>query len=422
MAMAMVMVMVMVMVKMRTLSKRRLFMKIFSKITLLIASLAMALLSSWAALSNLSDRSYAPEWARFFVSNPNSLVAKGNQLILKNNSGAFGQLDTLSRRILVISPLNIPALYQRSTWLKSAGSNAKTLSIMTLAKKLSRRSKAVNFWFIQWSAENGQIDRLLDHYDFALKTNKDVGAQLFPALTQSLEIPEGRIHFAKKVKEMPAWIHPALDFAISSNKNPVNIAETLFIANGLASSQESWRIENMLLGSLINKNEMLVARRFYLSLSRSKPKILQSINFSKDSVYADLAPITWGGINSQSATGEFNIPQASTKPILTASAIESSRGLVARRLFFPELGEYKIAADPRLTGSQKAQLFFVLNCIVGKQLNELYRHQANSVTPLPVLKIEKKCDAVYFDIELDTGEGQEGSQLELRSLAMEKLK
>jgi tetratricopeptide (TPR) repeat protein len=396
-------------------------MNLYFKTAILIATLLISVSSTLTALTNVSDRFYTPMLFRYLVPVSNHLVLKGNQIILSGKKSAFLKLNAISNSALQLSPLNTPALYQRGIWFSGVGLNKKALSTMALAEKISRRNMAVNFWFIQWYAAHGQIDELLDHYDYALRTNKDISTSLFPALTLSLEVPEGRAYFAKKIRQEPFWIYSALEFAISNGSNPSNVAESLIIAKGLPAGEKARRVENILIGSLIGKNQMLLARRYYLSLRRAKPDILGEVNFSNNSVDAALSPMAWGGINSQNASGEFVLEEGTKKQILRASALENNHGLVARRLFFPEFGQYKIMSNAIMKGSPKVQLFFALKCVIGNEVREFYRAQVNTAVPMPLLKIDKGCDAVFFEIELDSGEGQVGSQLELRHLSMEKV-
>lgn len=215
----------------------------------------------------------------------------------------------------------------------------KAEALMAFALRLSRRDLPVHLWFIERYVARGDIPKVLDHYDMALRTSKRGRAVLIPVLAQAISDPNIRVplvpilaskprwggEFIAAVSAMPAVAPAAADLArdLARRGAPIDPYRQSEIANNLIAQQSFVRARELLEGR--REGPLLRDGRFVERPSASpfSWQLKSTFDFGASR----------GGKDREGATG------------LTLFASQERGGEVARQLLTLPVGRYRLSTS-----------------------------------------------------------------------------
>ncbi len=110
-----------------------------------------------------------------------------------------------ARRALASEPLAVNAVRTVGLRQDADGRDAQAARTMALAADLSRRDVPTQTWMIGQAAARGDLDRVLDHYDLALRGSLAAKRLLTPALVKAMAVPGAVEPFSRLVDRHPPW-------------------------------------------------------------------------------------------------------------------------------------------------------------------------------------------------------------------------
>lgn len=108
----------------------------------------------------------------------------------------------LARRALSTEPLAVNALRVLGVSQDDPGRAGRTLR---LAERFSKRDLPTQAWLVQQAAAQGDLDRVLVHYDTALRGSTAGARLLMPRLVKAMAIPQAVAPFARLSDRDPPW-------------------------------------------------------------------------------------------------------------------------------------------------------------------------------------------------------------------------
>ncbi|QDM41015.1 hypothetical protein [Altererythrobacter sp. TH136] len=108
-------------------------------------------------------------------------------------------------KALQIDPTNSRAAANVAVLRQLDGSETDAVEAMRYAQRLSRRNLAAQLWWIEYSAEQGDVERTLTHYDTAMRTARSAPSLLFPVLVTAVGNPIVSRRLAEVLAQRPSW-------------------------------------------------------------------------------------------------------------------------------------------------------------------------------------------------------------------------
>ncbi len=175
--------------------------------------------------------------------------------------------EARARRALATEPLAVNAVRTIGLRRQAEGRVAEARRAMALAADLSRRDVPTQTWMIQQAVADSDLDRVLQHYDTALRGSLAAKRLLTPALVKAVGVPGAVAPFARLVDRHPPWFP---DFVRSvAATGGADAAENL-AAVLLARPEQMARVERatlaLLVGKLARAGRFAPAERIYTGL------------------------------------------------------------------------------------------------------------------------------------------------------------
>ncbi len=272
-----------------------------------------------------------------------ALAAKADAIFLANKDPVTARrVQQLARASLESQPLNARALRLMGYTDQVLSAKPKSQQLIGLATQASRRELGAQMWLIEQRVARNDAVGALRHYDLALRTNAAIQVPLYTQLTLGIEIPVIRSALTPYVKAETPWIRPFLTHAIWYSANPLSIVAVVNAAGGMPKAKPFRETEILLLSQLVGKQQLAVAREFYLGLPNAKPGVLTSLTFVRESADLRNQALGWQLVQGASVGSAWS--GNSEQQTLSIYANSGERGLVARKLLFLKPGSYRVGA------------------------------------------------------------------------------
>ncbi len=347
--------------------------------------------------------------------------SRGDELFLENKENFdFSSIKPLAMSALRDSPLST-SLRQLGYAKEYEGNSKAAFNLMALAYKVTRRDGMTHFWFIEYHADpaRNNVQAALGHYNYVLTVDAAGDfEQRMPILTSALSDPEIQTAFIPYIRARAMWLPQVLTYVASTSTEPHQIAQMLVKAGPLPDTNEYRPIQSTLLSNLVTKSGAKWAQYYFINIKGADKSILETPAFSDKSVSADLAPLTWTGVQSAEVGGSFANKGAGSPWTLEASASANESGLIARRLFFPKPGQYQVSVDATLQGGGEGKgVILSAQCMTGINGPEIWRINTNDPQEAKKpLVIGANCEGVALNILLAAGDSQDGLTAQIRSV------
>lgn len=393
---------------------------------------ALVLLLAWSALASAVvgiARFKNPKLAlSFSPRDPGALAALADSELLK-----YADSSDVVRSSRLIHDLAIRSLRGEAVNARairevgviadlSPATRPRAMALLGLANRISRRDLQSNLWFIETAVQRQDIAGALKYYDFALRTQEASQTLLFSTLTQALTEREIRIAFAPYVHARPPWLRDMLTYAIDNSDRPEHIADAVRLGGGLPKGKEFTGLQQTLIRRMIETAEFDAAKNFYLSLPGVKPDTLTSLSMTRETTDPNTFPLTWGGMKTATIDGAFGDLGPGGRQSLTGTATSGERGVVARKILFLTPGFYEVRSV-RDTTSMSADSLATMTttCLSQNAVHQIWSGDFKSRNAFPILTVPADCATQSFDIVLDGGNGQIGTEIRINAISIRKL-
>jgi hypothetical protein len=347
--------------------------------------------------------------------------SRADQILIEtSNDIDYAAIKPLAISAIKDSPLT-HGVRQLGTVVQAEGKFKESFNLMALAYKITRRDALTHSWFVEYHArpERNNVKAALGHYNYILIVDDGRNfEQRMQLLTSAMEDPEIQAAFIPYIRSNPTWMGSALSYMASTSTEPSQIAQMLVKAGPLPETPEYKNIASTLLNSLVTKSGAKWAQYYYLSLKNADKSILETPAFTDKTINTDFAPITWTGIQSAEFGGTFANKGKGAPWTLEGSVSANEKGLIARRLFYPKPGTYRINVDATLQGGGEGKgVIIAVNCLTGINAPEVLRINTNDPEEVKKpLTIGSNCEGVYLNIMLAAGDAQDGMTAQIRSV------
>lgn len=171
-------------------------------IVVIAAGLLLAYASFAQALAQAADRRQ-PLLAHALWPVSGQLSARLAELSADPTTGRYpGAGLALARRALATEPLAVNALRVLGVSQNDPAQAGRTLR---LAERFSKRDLPTQTWLVQQAAEQGDLDRVLVHYDTALRGSAAGVRLLIPRLVKAMAVPQAVAPFDRLLARDPPW-------------------------------------------------------------------------------------------------------------------------------------------------------------------------------------------------------------------------
>jgi hypothetical protein len=373
--------------------------------------------SSFSAIANSSNPDLA---LRFTPNSADALAAKADGILLRDAA----KMDPQSVMRLAKASLKNQAINARALRLAAYAADKERKSVdaavfMRLSDRVSRREFGTQIWLIENAIKEDDIPKVLNHYDSALRTQKEAPALLFPVLTQA--IAEQRVADALRpiLKQRPPWYYGFVSYAIAQSPKPIHISKAIQQSGGMPIAREYAPLEGMLIGNLLEKSDPQSVKDYALSLSGVDTSFLTDIRFTKKTISKDRFPLTWGALNDGGVTSNF--AYSAGKLSLNGYAAQGQSGLIARRLMFLSPGIYSLEASLAYAElSDTSELNITIFCHGVGSSQSAWVKRGSSAIIATEFTIMPACLAQYIDITLKSTSRTSEAEFAFSGISLKK--
>lgn len=243
----------------------------------------------------------------------------------------------LARQALSRDPTNIVAA--RSLALASLAHNdaATARRILGYAQSLSRRDLPTQLMLIEFSVQDGDVSGALEHYDIALRTNREAPRILYPVLAEALSIPDLITPIVGKINAGAPWGPTFVDFAVGTATSD---AAVLRLYQLTSKTRAAWpqAVSGALVARLVKSGKYAEAAQVF---DQYNPGVRQNIadgDFSRDH---GMPPFDWQFTAQEDLTAEREAVDGSGNFVLSLSSSDGAAGELARQLLVLKPGTYR---------------------------------------------------------------------------------
>lgn len=309
-------------------------------IIVIVASLALAVVTSWHALV-MSTRALRPEVAlRLDADEPVATVRSlaseaGASLAAKKGLPA----DTFrkARMSLQGSPLNPVAL--RFAAMSSPGKSVENpdAALLVLSDRVSRRDFATQMLLVGVFQRQGSLPKVLHAYDTALRSTRASWPLLFPPLAQLLLQPNAAPSFGVFFDRKSPWLSSFLTVSLNEAEQPLAFFDLLIRQRRLLQLDQRRNVQNVLVNQLVARNRVSEARDAFLFDKAGSSGVLTSPALNAETLRQNENTLYWFFPNNP---GLYASPVANR--YLSVSVESGRSGTVAQKMLYLQPGRYAL--------------------------------------------------------------------------------
>ncbi len=299
------------------------------------------------------------------------------------------------------------------------GNRTDARKFMKLSTTLSRRDLVAQLWLIEDGVQSGDIASTISHYDVALRTRPEGTAILYPILAAALDDEDIQRVVIPFFAMDPPWLLSFLTFAINGGSAPVAVAQMIEKAGGLPTGSRYQPLQTYWLQQLVATGEFSDAFGYYSRLNGAKPDLATSTVFSVDTIEPRFTPLTWQPQNSVGIDAIFELAGSDGRRQLHVQANSGERGMAIRKLMTLEAGRYRFSQIASFKGLPSgANYYWQMQCAQAAGATSVWRSDLNG----DQIVIKSGCNAQYLELFVTGGNGQEGSELTVKSIQLSKIR
>lgn len=309
-------------------------------IIVIIASLALAVVTSWHALV-MSTRVLRPEVAlRLDADEPVATVRSLAKEAAENLAAKKSlPADTFSKASISLRGLPLNPVALRFAAMSGPGKSVDNpdATLLALSDRISRRDFATQMLLVGVFQRQGSLKRALHAYDTALRSTRASWPLLFPPLAQLLLQPDAAPSFGVFFDRKSPWLSSFLTVSLNEADQPLAFFDLLIRERRLLQIDQRRNVQNVLVNQLVAKNRVSEARDAFLFDNAGSSVVLESPALNADTLRQNENTLYWF---FPSNPGLYASPIASR---YLSVAVEGARsGTVAQKMLYLQPGRYTL--------------------------------------------------------------------------------
>ena len=356
--------------------------------------------------------------------NSQALIASADELVLSGKKDPdFRQIAALSRRSLMIDPINPAALRNLGLTDEKLGVGNKVEALMNLSAATSRRDLLAQLWLIEAATSRDDLKAALLHHDTALRVFPESHATLFPILMAAIGDDVIRRGLANRMLERPTWLDGFTNYTITYSANPSTISDLLIQTKFRAADGPQKDLERRLLYALAAKEDWVSAKRYVKWISKSDAELFSNSDFGQTTTNKWLWPFTWEPISAPGVSISFEDQNS----VVRISADSGQRIVALRRFTYFKSGEHKInITEQSVLDNRGAEHVWDINCLrTGAPASTVWTsgpiRGSRLGTVNGAFEVPKECDAIGIQLSVVGGLGQQGVEFLVKEADVEPL-
>ncbi len=354
--------------------------------------------------------------------NSQALIASADELVLSGKKDPdFRQIAVLSRRSLMIDPINPAALRNLGLADEKLGVGNKVDALMNISAATSRRDLLAQLWLIEAATSKDDLKSALLHHDTALRAFTESEATLFPILTAAIEDDAIRREFADRLKRRPYWLDSFMNYAIALSPVPDAVSDLLIQAKLHASSDTQRELQRRLLYALAAKENWVSAKRYVNWIRKSDDGLFSNSGIDRTTTNKWFWPFTWEPI----AVPGISISFEDENSVARISADSGQRTVALRRFTYLKSGRQKInITEQSVLDNRGAEHVWDINCLrTGVPASTIWTSGPMRGSRLDTIDgafdVPKECDAIGIQLSVVGGLGQQGLEFLVKDIRIE---
>lgn len=278
-----------------------------------------------------------------------------------------------ARRALLTEPLAVNALRVLGV---SQSDPARARRALHLAERLSKRDLPTQAWLVQQAAAQGDLDRVLVHYDTALRGSTAGARLLMPRLVKAMAIPQAVAPFARLSDRDPPWFASfAGSVAATGDLAAVRNLSAVLLARPKLFEVVERRTIGSLVARLAKDERYGEAERLYTGLPGQSDAPIRHADFR---VIDPIAPFDW---------------RLAPDPAVSAGAVQGglailvtqpAEHLVAEQLLSLSPGQWRMAGGSSIQAGMLGQGEWRVICAAGGRSLATLAVRSRSAVPVTV--------------------------------------
>lgn len=269
------------------------------------------------------------------------------------------EIRSLSMRAFEIEPTNAATVRMLGLLQGEKVGAVSARKTMQLASRLSRRDALTNLWLVEDYGRQNNLDEVLKHLDYALRTSGESRSFLMAALLQGMKQKEMVSPMRKLLVRQPPW-EEQFWLSISEADSPLGNALLLRVAEHKDGHPVPTLIDQRLLGNLVQTGNLAGAFRLYREVL--EPEIANGRRKGNARGFAQFStwpPMGWQLASDGTHSAWIN-PDTGELEATLSGQVEA---LFARRLVELPPGRYRVSAELAPDGEvQESALHIALEC------------------------------------------------------------
>lgn len=170
---------------------------------------------AWQVIVNISPRHLAGADDTSAISRADArslaLMRRVERQIVESEAVDWAEVRLTARDILRAHPLDNRTLYLLGLAAEAEKLGDQATALMELAASRSLRDRRAHFWLFGHRLQQRDFGPALDHADAILRTRRQLGPALLPAMMAVARDPEGRSRLVEMLEKHPPWRTRFLD-------------------------------------------------------------------------------------------------------------------------------------------------------------------------------------------------------------------
>lgn len=269
------------------------------------------------------------------------------------------EILSLAMRAFAIEPTNAATVRMLGLLQAEKAGAASARKTMQLASALSRRDALTNLWLVGDYGRQNNLDELLKHLDYALRTSGESRSFLMAALVQGMKQKEMVSPMRKLLVRQPPW-EEQFWLSITEADSPLDNALLLRVAEHKDRHPVPTLIDQRLLGNLVQTGNFAGAFRLYREVL--EPEI-ENVHRKGDArgfaQFSTWPPIGWQ-LASEGTHSAWINPETGELEATLSGQVEA---IFARRLVELVPGKYRVSAELAPDGDvPESSMHIALEC------------------------------------------------------------
>jgi O-antigen ligase len=337
-------------------------------------------------------------------------------------------LESRAQAALRNQPLNPRALRQLAIAAELRGQKQRAAEFITASASQSRRDLLTQLWLIEKSADRGDINGIIRHYDMALRTSPAAAAILYPRLAKAIRNVEVRRALRPYIDRRTPWTTDFFSFAREFDYRGVSadgvsaLVDLMIETRGPHDRDVRQQLQQRLFDLLFDLRKFDDLTRLYLSNRDADQGRLTNISLTDQDLGQRWGPIGWQMLEEAEAGASFAADPGTKQLRLVVFANPATIRPVARKLLFLKPGVYQLSGNSVVTqASVGSSLVFQLRCLEQEVGQPLARTEVGSGAFVRPMTVPATCKVQVLEILASGGQGQSGMETIISNLALKTL-